>query len=245
MSDREIAALGAVMRSAEAATGAAHVKLKEGQVKHEPPFPLAAIRLALLTGMRKAEIIGDLYRGIPALTWDNVDLKAGILLVNHKTETRTGKKRSVYLCSFARQILEGLPRLLGNPHVIPGEKAGQSLTNLQAIWVRIRNQATANSKREAEKAAIKQPAINMADVTIHDLRRTFSSVGARLGYPELWLSALLGHSAGTVTQGYARVAGDPLRVAVEAIGGHIAGLLSGEISPDAENLPGATGGAQA
>jgi hypothetical protein len=55
-----------------------------------------------------------------------------------------------------------------------------------------------------------------------------------MGYPELWISALLGHAAGTVTQGYARVAGDPLREAVEAIGGRIAGLLDGSIDPEKE-----------
>ena len=74
-------------------------------------------------------------------------------------------------------------------------------------------------------------------MTLHALRRTFASIGARLGYPELWLAALLGHSAATVTQGYTRVDGDPLKEAVEAIGGRIAGLLSGKIKIEDEAGP--------
>jgi integrase len=73
------------------------------------------------------------------------------------------------------------------------------------------------------------------DVTIHDLRRTFASVAARLSYPELFISALLGHAAGTVTQGYARVGQDPLREAAEVIGGRITELLNGDIPKSRED----------
>ncbi len=240
LNDREIFALGRAIQETEKVTELAQVaamekrpfpKPKAGEAKPTDPNAIAALRLAILAGMRKSEIIGDRYRGMPALTWENVDLDAGVLLVHHKTETRTGKKRTVYLCASARALLTAMPRMLGNPHVIPGEVSGQALVNLQSIWVRIRDLVTETAKREAKKAGLKAPLINISDVTIHDLRRTFSSVGARMGYPELWLGGLLGHSASTVTQGYARVNEDPLRVAVEAIGGRIAGLLAGEIDP--------------
>lgn len=234
LSDLEIVAAGVALRAAEETNCKPYFKRKEGEAKPESLYALAALRLAILTGMRKSEIIGDNYRGMPALTWADVDLAAGILSVHHKTETKTGKKRTIHLCTAARQLLEALPHQLGNPHVIPGEVAGHSLVNLQAVWDRLRDMVTKRARIEAKEAGQKAPAVDISDVTIHDLRRTFASVGARLGYPELWLGALLGHSASTVTQGYARVAGDPLRVAVEAIGGRIAGLLSGEIDPTKE-----------
>ena len=234
LSDKEIAAVGSALRTAEETTAKPYFKRKEGEAKPESLYALAALRLALLTGMRKAEIIGDRYRGMPALTWADVDLVAGILSVHHKTETKTGKKRIVYLCAAAQELLRALPHQLGNNHVIPGEVAGQSLVNLQAVWDRIRDQVTAKARGEAAEAGQKAPPVDITDVTIHDLRRSFASVGARLGYPELWLGGLLGHSATTVTQGYTRVDGGPLREAVEAIGGRIAGLLSGKIDPEQE-----------
>ena len=235
--------MGDTLRAIEAATAQARIpssvkklipKRKPGEAKAEDPYAVAALRLAILAGMRKSEIIGDRYRGIPALTWDDVDPKTGILSVHHKTETHTGKKRIVHLCTAAQKLLKTLPHQLGNPHVIPGQDAGHSLVNLQAVWDRIRDLVTVRAKIEAEKAGKKTPSLDLSDVTIHDLRRTFASVGAGLGYPELWLGGLLGHSASTVTQGYARVNADPLRVAVEAIGGRIAGLLDGSIDPDKE-----------
>jgi integrase len=229
LSDLEILALGSALRATEVAEEKAPAKRQQGEAKPEDPYALAALRLALLTGMRKAEIIGDRYRGMPALTWDDVDLGAGVLRVHHKTETKTGKKRVVHLCSAARQLLEALPHQLGNPHVIPGEVAGHSLVNLQAVWDRLRGMATARAQKEAQESGQKAPAVDISDVTIHDLRRTFASVGARMGYPLPFLSALLGHAAGTVTEIYARVDGNPLKEAVETIGGRIAGLLSGEI----------------
>ena len=88
---------------------------------------------------------------------------------------------------------------------------------------------------DAQKAEIEKK-LDEKNVHFHDLRRTFSSVATRLGYPELWIGALLGHSAGTVTAGYARadMQDDPLRKALEAIGGRIAGLLDGSIDLEKE-----------
>jgi integrase len=76
--------------------------------------------------------------------------------------------------------------------------------------------------------------VDLSDVTLHDLRRSFASLGARLGYPEAFTGALLGHSAGTVTQGYARLGFDPLRDAVEVIGARMAALLAGTVDLDSE-----------
>jgi len=69
--------------------------------------------------------------------------------------------------------------------------------------------------------------VDTFDVTLHDPRRTFGSVAARMGYPELFIAALLGHKAVTVTQVYARLVGDPLHEAAEAIGAWITNLMGG------------------
>ena len=116
---------------------------------------------------------------------------------------------------------------------IQGEKRkpGEALVNLQANWQRVR--AAVSTLQEKAKVP-KKDRVNLSDVTIHDLRRSFASVAARMGYPELIVAALLGHSAGSVTAGYARLGADPLRDVVEAIGGRVAALLDGEVDLEAE-----------
>lgn len=205
LTDKEILALGAALRKVESP--------EEEDQAPPSPFPLAAIRLALLTGMRRGELL--------ALKWEWIDLEARevrIPAAAHKTGAKTRKDRLVLLCEAACSILKALPRKLGNPYVIAG-RGKAALVCLQTPWETVRAAAKLDDE-DPEK-----------QVHFHDLRRTFASVATRMGYPELWIGALLGHSAGTVTAGYARASmkDDPLRNALEAIGGRIAGLLDGSI----------------
>jgi integrase len=87
--------------------------------------------------------------------------------------------------------------------------------------------ATPLQRRNIEKR------LDEKQVHFHDLRRTFASLATRMGYPELWIAALLGHAAGSVTAGYARadMDDDPLRKGLEAIGKRMADLLDASIVP--------------
>ncbi|HJW73272.1 MAG TPA: integrase arm-type DNA-binding domain-containing protein [Geothrix sp.] len=224
LSDRELIALGTALRHLEPTPE--DLVRPENALPAENVHALAAIRLALLTGMRKSEIIGDKVREITALPWTAVDLDAGqIRLEHHKTSKKAGT-RIVPLCTPACELLENLPKVLGNPYVIPGGVIAESLVNLQSPWERVRE--AVNTLQEKAKVP-KKDRVDVSDVTIHDLRRSFASLGARLGYPEAFTGALLGHSAGTVTQGYARLGFDPLRDAVEVIGARMAALLEGSV----------------
>jgi integrase len=224
LSDRELLALGAALRHLE--------PTPEGEERPEDSLPaedvhaLAALRLILLTGCRKSELIGDKVREIPALPWAAVDLEAQqIRLDHHKTAKKAGA-RIVPLSVAACELLDKLPKLLGNPYVIPGGVIGESLVNLQTPWERVRDAVP----KLQEKAKTKpKERVNLSDVTIHDLRRSFASLGARLGYPNSFTGALLGHAAGTVTEGYARLGFDPLRDAVEVIGARMSALLEGSV----------------
>ena len=233
LSDKELVAVGAALRHLEPAPEG--VERPEDALPAEDTYALAALRLFLLTGMRKSELIGDRKREkatraiverIPALPWKDVNLQAGqIRLAEHKTAKKSGA-RIVLLCVPACELLEGLPRMLGNRFVIPGAIIGESLVALQCTWERVR--IAVGTLQEKAKVP-KKDRVSVLDVTIHDLRRSFASLGARLGYPEAFIGALLGHSAGTVTQGYARVGFDPLRDAVEVIGNRMAALLAGDV----------------
>jgi integrase len=161
--------------------------------------------------MRKGEVLG--------LRWEWVDLENGVARIpptDHKTGRKTGKARVVHLCRAAVKILKALPHQDENPFVVVGDP-GKALVQLQDPWERL---------REAAGLAVHGKPQDQ-DPGLHDLRRTFSSVGADMGFPELIIGALLGHSAGTVTQGYTRMGDDPLHQAAEKIGARVAALLNG------------------
>jgi integrase len=66
----------------------------------------------------------------------------------------------------------------------------------------------------------------LKDVTPHVLRHTFASVAGDLGFSELTIAGLLGHSARGVTQGYVHL-DTALVVAADRVSAEIAKLLDG------------------
>ena len=103
--------------------------------------------------------------------------------------------------------LASLPRIEGNPYVLPGNVQDAHLVGLQKIWSRIRT------------------SVELQDVRLHDLRHSFASVGTDEGDSLQVIGRLLGHSKITTTQRYAHLSLDPVKDAVERIGGRIAAKL--------------------
>ena len=89
-------------------------------------YAAMAVRLLLLTGCRKNEIV--------YLHWDHVDLEAGEMRL---PDTKTGP-RTVQLSPAAVELLERIPRVDGNPHVIAGARGAKAMSNLQQHWAVIR-----------------------------------------------------------------------------------------------------------
>ena len=102
--------------------------LKEADGSARPPA-IAALRLLILTGCRKNEIV--------QLKWDDVDLAARELrLSDAKTGTRT-----VPLTPAVEAVLDRIPRDGDSPWVIAGRKADTHLVNVDAVWKRLRAKA--------------------------------------------------------------------------------------------------------
>jgi integrase len=86
-----------------------------------------AIRLLLLTGCRKSEILG--------LRWDWIEVERSCLRL---PDSKTGAK-IVPLASAALQLLHALPRR--SPFVLPAAKGNGHYTGLQKDWERVRERA--------------------------------------------------------------------------------------------------------
>jgi integrase len=189
LSAAEIARLGAVLDEEEATE----------------PFVVLAIRLLLLTGARRSEVL--------TLRWSNVDFERGALRL---PDSKTGAK-AIPLGPPVLALLSAAPRLEGNPYVIPGRRAGGRLVGLFRPWDRIRERA------------------GLGDLRLHDLRHSFASVGAAAGLGLPILGAILGHRHPATTARYAHLDDDPRRAAVARISNEIASALNnrpgGEVVP--------------
>ena len=109
------------------------------------PYPSAAIKLLLLTGCRRGEIVN--------LRWDHVDFEHECLRL---PDSKTGAK-VVYLNAPARLLLQELPRMADNARVIPGMRADSASAAIDNVWSSVRK------------------ATGLADVRLHDLRHNSES----------------------------------------------------------------------
>ena len=199
LSSAELGRLGEVLRRAER-DGFLTLPARNGLRAAEERVPIsrfvvAAIRLLVLTGARRGEILG--------LRWAWINLAEGRA---HLPDSKTGFKVLI-LPASALAELSRLPRLPDNPHVIVGGKPGSALVNLKDPWKVIRECA------------------EIEDVRIHDLRHSFASVGAANGASLQIIGALLGHSQPSTTARYAHLADDPLQAAAANISGRIVAAM--------------------
>ena len=182
LTDEEFRRLGRVLDEAERSGGVrAHAAM--------------AIRLLLLTGCRKNEILN--------LRWDEVDIEAGEMRL---PDTKTGP-RTVQLSPAAAAVLARIPRVDGNPHIIPGTRRDNSMGNLQRHWVRIRKRA------------------GLEDMRLHDCRHSFASRALALGESLPMIGHLLGHSQVATTARYAHLARDSVREAAQRVSDRIEASL--------------------
>ncbi len=171
--------------------------LSTAQQDGENPFAVAAIRLLVLTGARKSEIL--------TLKWEHVDTERGCLRL---PDSKTGAK-VIPLGAAALEALSEIPRIEGNPYVIPGRK-GRHFANIHYNWERIRKRA------------------GLEDVRLHDLRHSFASVAVAGGSSLYLVGKVLGHEQASTTERYAHLTDDPLKAVADKTAGQIAAAMSGE-----------------
>ena len=174
LTDAEFERLGDVLTEAEGRGGAS-------------ASTIAAIRLLLLTGCRRSEIL--------TLRWEHVDLENAELEL---PDTKTGA-RTIALPGEAVRVLENIPRIPGNPWVITGRKPNTHLKSLDVDWRTLRARA------------------RLKDVRIHDLRHSYASRALALGESLPMIAKLLVHRQIETTARYAHLADDTVHASAERI----------------------------
>ena len=209
-------------------------------------YVVGAIRLMLLTGARRSEILG--------LQWAWIDLNRGEARL---PDSKTGIK-TLHLPPPALKVLVGLPRIEGNPHVIVGNRNGAALVNITKRWKAIRNVATVSvwgaSEQEpvaalvaglaqrlgrrptaeecrvaAQRAKIELPR-GLDDLRLHDLRHAYASVAASSGTGLLLIGKILGHTQAKTTQRYAHLQADPVKAAAASVAQKIESAMQGDVA---------------
>ncbi|MCY4468292.1 MAG: tyrosine-type recombinase/integrase [Thiotrichales bacterium] len=148
---------------------------------------VAAIRLLMLTGCRRGEIM--------KLRWEDVDLEGGELRLR---DAKTGP-RQVALSPAAVRVLSAIPRHVDNPWVTAGRKPGTRLGNPNASWLVVRARA------------------DLEDVRLHDLRHSFASRALALGESLSMIGKLLGHRKVQTTARYAHLAQDSVKASAARV----------------------------
>src|SRR5271165_4700340 len=152
-------------------------------VRSEAQRAVNAIRLNMVTGARKSEVL--------LATWDQFDLDRGVWT---KPSHNTKEKRieHVPLNDQAIAFLKSLPR--EGEYLFPG-RMGAHLTDLRFAWAAICKDT------------------QLQDVHIHDLRHTYASHLVSRGVSLPIVGKLLGHTQAETTARYAHIADNPVREA--------------------------------
>lgn len=148
----------------------------------------SALRLLLLTGARKSEIL--------RARWENVRTDLRLLIV---PLSKSGRPRHIPLSAAAIAVLRALPRVPGRPWLFPGKAPGKPLSDLYPFWNRIRKE------------------LGLVGVRIHDLRHSYASFLVNSGHSLYEVQKLLGHSDPRTTMRYAHLGQAPLLAAAETV----------------------------
>lgn len=148
-----------------------------------------ALRLLLLTGARKSEIL--------KATWENVHLGQRLLTV---PLSKSGKPRHIVLSDAAIAVINAIPRKAGTHWLFPGHAEGKPLSDVYLFWNKLRNE------------------LGLKDMRIHDLRHSFASFLVNSGHSLYEVQKMLGHADPRTTMRYAHLGQASLLQAAETVG---------------------------
>jgi len=162
------------------------------------PQAVAVLRLLILTGARKSEIL--------ALKWDWVDIEARALLL---PDSKTGKK-TIHLPAPALKVINKVKKVEGSPFVFPAMRGDGHYVGLPKVWRDIRDKA------------------KLPDLRRHDLRHGFASMAVAGGDSLYLVGKVLGHKQAKTTEKYAHLPDDPVRAVANRAASKMDAALRGK-----------------
>jgi integrase len=201
-------------------------KLSEALAAHPEKSSANAIKLLLLTGARRGEVLGA--------RWDMFDLETGVW-VKPSAHTKQRKEHRVPLSAPAMRVLSEIlvaaktEELADgtsiSPYVFPGHN-GKPITDIKRTWLSVCRKAGLAEQVEQRGRDGKVVRTDKAEpvmvwqatARLHDLRHTYASILASHGLSLPIIGALLGHTQPQTTARYAHLLDDPLRAVTERVG---------------------------
>jgi integrase len=171
---------------------------REATANGENRTGVAAIRALLLTGCRRSEVL--------ALPWAWLDTKARCIRF---ADTKSGAQLRPIGATAAKEMA-AQSRHKNSKWIFPADRGDGHFVGLPRVLARL-----------CARAGLK-------DVTVHTLRHSFAATAAELGFSELTIAGLLGHTVPGVTARYAHVPDSALIAAADRVSARMASALDGK-----------------
>jgi integrase len=186
-------------------SGAELKRLTKALTELEDQGAANAVRLLLLTGARRGELL--------AARWADINLETGVWTKPGAT-TKQKTQHRVPLSEAACRLLAEMKDQAGDDAewLFPARGGGHR-PHINEAWIKLRKAADLNGAR------------------LHDLRHTFATALASSGWGLPTIGALLGHTTAQTTLRYSHLMDDPLRAATERAAVVLSGAKPAEVLP--------------
>ncbi len=181
--------------------------MREAELDGKNLTGIDALKTLALTGCRRGEIL--------SLPWEWIDATNSCIRFG---DTKTGAQIRP-LGKPAVDLLQSLSRIENGKWVFPALTGEGHFVGLPRVFMRLCMRA------------------NIEGATIHTLRHSFASAAAGLGYSELTIAGLLGHSLSGVTARYAHMPDKALVAAADIISERILDALNGKADAEIVEFP--------
>ncbi len=163
----------------------AEIRVMLSQLEHVPTLPTIRLgmKLFLLTMVRKSEL--------QDATWDEVDFENAVWSIP-KERMKRSKAHNVYLAEQAIDILIALKTCAGNSKYLLPSRYDADAPMSRATFNRITTAVVVRAKKEG---------LPLEPFTVHDLRRTGSTLLNELGFNSDWIEKCLAHEDGRSSRG--------------------------------------------